>query len=148
LALDQPEGGGLVANQDSVKRSFLGVTTKSTLSPDAAAQMALGACRMFDTEVAVATTGVAGDDLEDGGTGRNSVRGDNRRRVVRVVNVNRNRYEAPFAERLRSRATPGAPRHTRRPHGAVVDPLPISVPAVLVGQTELPDRAKSATSAA
>jgi nicotinamide-nucleotide amidase len=58
--------GGLVAYQDEVKRSFLAVSAGSTLSEDAAAEMARGACRMFESDVAVATTGVAGDEPEDG----------------------------------------------------------------------------------
>jgi nicotinamide-nucleotide amidase len=83
--------GGLVAYQDQVKRSFLGVSAASTLSSDAAAQMALGACRMFETEVAVATTGVAGDQPEDGvppGTVFIATAVDG------VVRVHRYRYEA------------------------------------------------------
>lgn len=58
--------GGLVAYQDAVKRSFLAVSAATTLSEDAASEMALGACRMFESDVAVATTGVAGDEPEDG----------------------------------------------------------------------------------
>jgi len=83
--------GGLVAYQDRVKRSFLGVTAASTLSSEAAAQMALGACRMFESEVAVATTGVAGDEPEDGvppGTVFIATAVDG------VVQVHRYRYEA------------------------------------------------------
>jgi nicotinamide-nucleotide amidase len=84
--------GGLVAYQDSVKRSFLGVTASSTLSPDAAAQMALGACRLFGAEAAVATTGVAGDEPQDGvpaGTVFVATA------VEGAVSVNRYRYDAP-----------------------------------------------------
>ncbi|HWM21850.1 MAG TPA: CinA family protein [Ilumatobacteraceae bacterium] len=83
--------GGLVAYQDQVKRSFLGVTAESTLSADAAAQMALGACRMFESDVAVATTGVAGDEPADGvppGTVFIATAVDG------VVRVQRYRYEA------------------------------------------------------
>jgi nicotinamide-nucleotide amidase len=84
--------GGLVAYQDSVKRTFLGVTASSTVSPDAAAQMALGACQVFGAQVAVATTGVAGDEPEDGvppGTVFVATAVDD------AVSVNQYRYDAP-----------------------------------------------------
>ena len=58
--------GGLVAYQDGVKQSHLGVTAASSLSAEAAAQMASGACHMFRADAAVATTGVAGDEPQDG----------------------------------------------------------------------------------
>lgn len=58
--------GGLVAYQDETKRTLLGVTTDSVLTAEAAEQMARGAARLFGVEVAVSTTGVAGDEPEDG----------------------------------------------------------------------------------
>lgn len=58
--------GGLVAYQDEIKRGLLGVTAKSVIGHAAAAQMARGAARLLDSEVAVSTTGVAGDLPEDG----------------------------------------------------------------------------------
>jgi nicotinamide-nucleotide amidase len=58
--------GGLVSYQVPVKRSLLGVTAASVLTPEAAEQMAAGACTLLDADVAVATTGVAGDTAEDG----------------------------------------------------------------------------------
>ena len=58
--------GGLVAYQDEIKRQLLGVTADSVLSIDAAKEMAVGALRLFGADVAVSTTGVAGDKSEDG----------------------------------------------------------------------------------
>lgn len=58
--------GGLVAYQEGVKRDLLGVTADSVLTPEAAAQMAVGAARLLAADVAVATTGVAGDESEEG----------------------------------------------------------------------------------
>jgi PncC family amidohydrolase len=58
--------GALVAYQDEAKRKLLGVTASSMVTEEAAAQMAAGACALFDAEVAVATTGVAGEDPVDG----------------------------------------------------------------------------------
>jgi nicotinamide-nucleotide amidase len=58
--------GGLVAYQEPVKRELLGVTARSVLSTEAAEQMAAGAAALFGADVTVSTTGVAGDDEEDG----------------------------------------------------------------------------------
>ena len=58
--------GGLVAYQDEIKRQLLGVTADSVLTIDAAKEMAVGALGLFDADVAVSTTGVAGDKSEDG----------------------------------------------------------------------------------
>jgi len=58
--------GGVVAYQAYVKRAVLGVTAPSVFSAEAAAQMAAGVGRLLDAEVAVATTGVLGDEPEDG----------------------------------------------------------------------------------
>lgn len=58
--------GGLVAYQVATKRALLGVETDSVLCPEAAEQMAAGACRLLRCEVAVATTGLAGSDGEEG----------------------------------------------------------------------------------
>jgi nicotinamide-nucleotide amidase len=58
--------GGLVAYQDEVKRDLLGVDAESVLSAEAAAQMALGVARLLGADVTVATTGVAGDETEEG----------------------------------------------------------------------------------
>ena len=57
---------GLVSYQDVVKRDLLGVTAPSVVTPQAAAEMATGAARLFGTEVAAATTGVLGDEPIDG----------------------------------------------------------------------------------
>jgi PncC family amidohydrolase len=58
--------GGLVAYQDEVKRAHLGVRASQTLSLEAAGEMARGVAELLDAEVAVATTGVAGDEPVDG----------------------------------------------------------------------------------
>jgi nicotinamide-nucleotide amidase len=58
--------GGLVSYQVPVKRSLLGVTATSVLTTEAAEQMAEGVCTLLDAQVAVSTTGVAGDSPEDG----------------------------------------------------------------------------------
>lgn len=58
--------GGLVAYQEQVKRELLDVTADSVLSLAAAEQMACGAARLFGSDVAVSTTGVAGDESEEG----------------------------------------------------------------------------------
>ena len=58
--------GGLVAYQDEIKRTLLGVTAASVLSIDAAKEMAVGVTRLLRADVSVATTGVAGDQTEEG----------------------------------------------------------------------------------
>lgn len=58
--------GGLVAYQTEVKRELLGVTSPSVLTLEAAEEMATGACRLLGADVGIATTGVAGDEAEDG----------------------------------------------------------------------------------
>ena len=58
--------GGIIAYQEWVKRDLLGVTARSVLTEDAAAQMAIGAARLLRADVTVATTGVAGGDTEEG----------------------------------------------------------------------------------
>jgi nicotinamide-nucleotide amidase len=58
--------GGVVAYQEAVKRDLLGVTAESVITAEAAEQMAHGVARLLGAEVAVSTTGVAGDKAEDG----------------------------------------------------------------------------------
>lgn len=58
--------GGLVSYQTTVKRSLLGVRSASVLCEDAAVEMAQGVLRLLDADVSVATTGVAGQDPQDG----------------------------------------------------------------------------------
>lgn len=58
--------GGVVAYQEVVKRRVLGVKAKSVLTTECACEMAIGVARLLDTGVAVATTGVAGDEAVDG----------------------------------------------------------------------------------
>jgi nicotinamide-nucleotide amidase len=58
--------GGLAAYQEAVKRDLLHVTADSVLTNEAAEQMALGVARLLDADAAVSTTGVAGDQEQDG----------------------------------------------------------------------------------
>ena len=58
--------GGLVAYQLAIKRRHLGVQAESMYTEQCAAEMALGAAKLFGAEVAVSTTGVVGDEPEDG----------------------------------------------------------------------------------
>ena len=57
--------GGVVAYQDDVKRQLLGVRAESVLSPEAAVEMARGVASLLEADVAVATTGVLGDEPEE-----------------------------------------------------------------------------------
>ena len=57
--------GGLIAYDNAVKRDLLGVApetlqTVGAVSADCAVEMANGARKLFGTEVAIATTGIAG----------------------------------------------------------------------------------------
>ncbi|MFN8040144.1 MAG: CinA family protein [Acidimicrobiales bacterium] len=58
--------GGLVAYAPVVKHEVLGVRPGPVVAAEAAVQMAAGASRLFDADVAVATTGVAGPDELEG----------------------------------------------------------------------------------
>jgi nicotinamide-nucleotide amidase len=58
--------GGVVAYHRSVKHGVLGVTATKVVSADAAAQMATGVHLLLGGDVAVAVTGVAGPDRQDG----------------------------------------------------------------------------------
>jgi nicotinamide-nucleotide amidase len=57
--------GGVVAYQDGVKRSILGVTASSVLSSRAAEEMASGVTRVLGADVGVSTTGVAGGEEQE-----------------------------------------------------------------------------------
>jgi PncC family amidohydrolase len=58
--------GAVVAYQSAVKHCVLGVEARTVVSPDAAEQMATGVRRLLDADIAVAVTGVAGPDPQDG----------------------------------------------------------------------------------
>ena len=58
--------GGVVAYAESVKRDLLGVTADKVVSEECAAQMASGVRDRLGADVAVAVTGVAGPDRQDG----------------------------------------------------------------------------------
>jgi PncC family amidohydrolase len=58
--------GGLVAYQSGVKRALLAVEPGPVVRDTVACQMAIGAVRLFEAEVAVSVTGVAGPDSLDG----------------------------------------------------------------------------------
>jgi nicotinamide-nucleotide amidase len=56
----------VVAYQEAVKRALLDVRSESVLSERAAVEMADSARTLFDADVTVATTGVAGGDEVEG----------------------------------------------------------------------------------
>jgi PncC family amidohydrolase len=58
--------GGLVAYQPAVKRRLLSVSACPVVSEPAAREMAIGAAQLLDADVTIATTGVAGDEPDDG----------------------------------------------------------------------------------
>ncbi|MBG0739305.1 CinA family protein [Paeniglutamicibacter antarcticus] len=63
--------GGVIAYQNSVKSSVLGVSaglleSSGAVDPEVAREMALGACRITGARVGVATTGVAGPEPHGG----------------------------------------------------------------------------------
>ena len=58
--------GGLVAYSPEVKFNLLGVTRGPVITQQAADQMALGAKRLFASDLAVAVTGVGGPDPHEG----------------------------------------------------------------------------------
>ncbi len=55
-----------MAYQEAIKRELLGVTAPSVLTTVAAEQMATGVARLLAADITVSTTGVAGDEEEDG----------------------------------------------------------------------------------
>lgn len=58
--------GGVVAYQTGIKRTLLGVRAASVLTEEAAEEMARGAAALLGADVGIATTGVVGDEAEDG----------------------------------------------------------------------------------
>jgi len=58
--------GGIVAYQSRVKRALLDVSPGPVVTEQAAREMVWGATRMFDADVAVSVTGVAGPEPLDG----------------------------------------------------------------------------------
>jgi nicotinamide-nucleotide amidase len=58
--------GGVISYASEVKFDLLGVNHGPVVSEDAAIQMALGAQRVLGSDVAIALTGVAGPDEQDG----------------------------------------------------------------------------------
>jgi nicotinamide-nucleotide amidase len=58
--------GGVVAYQPGVKHDVLSVASSSVLSEMAAAEMATGVARLLSADVTVATTGLVGDEAQDG----------------------------------------------------------------------------------
>jgi len=65
--------GGLIAYQVPVKRELLAVMSHSVVTPHAACEMARGAADLFHADVALATTGVAGDEPVDGVPGGTAI---------------------------------------------------------------------------
>ena len=58
--------GSIASYATEVKRSVLGVTAEKVVSEEAVKQMAVGAQRVLGADVAIAVTGVAGPDEQDG----------------------------------------------------------------------------------
>ncbi len=58
--------GGVVVYQVAIRRLLLGVESPSVLCERANTEMAVGVARLLDADVTIATTGVAGDEPEDG----------------------------------------------------------------------------------
>ena len=58
--------GGVVCYATRVKRDLLGVTAAQVVSADCAAQLATGVRDLMRSEWALATTGVAGPETQDG----------------------------------------------------------------------------------
>jgi nicotinamide-nucleotide amidase len=58
--------GSIASYATDVKRSVLGVTAEKVVSEEAVKQMAVGAQRVLGADVAIAVTGVAGPDEQDG----------------------------------------------------------------------------------
>jgi nicotinamide-nucleotide amidase len=58
--------GGVVAYMTDAKRSVLGVEAEQVVSAESARQMAAAARRVFDADVGVAVTGVAGPEEQEG----------------------------------------------------------------------------------
>jgi nicotinamide-nucleotide amidase len=58
--------GGVVAYMTDVKRSVLGVTAEKVVSAECAEQLATAARRMFEADVGLGVTGVAGPEEQEG----------------------------------------------------------------------------------
>jgi nicotinamide-nucleotide amidase len=58
--------GSVVSYASEVKYAVLGVPRGPVVSAEAAEAMAIGACRVLDSDVAIAITGVAGPDEQEG----------------------------------------------------------------------------------
>ena len=58
--------GGVVTYTTPLKRRLLGVTAPQVVSGECAVQMATGVRELLDVDWALATTGVAGPDLQEG----------------------------------------------------------------------------------
>jgi nicotinamide-nucleotide amidase len=58
--------GGVVTYATELKRRLLGVTATEIISAECAVQMATGVRELLDVDWALATTGVAGPDLQEG----------------------------------------------------------------------------------
>lgn len=84
--------GGLVTYATSVKQGVLGVSRETVehvgvVSAECAAEMAEGARRLFEADLAVSTTGVAGPDQQEGkpvGLAYVAVAGPEGQRVLEV----------------------------------------------------------------
>ncbi|MET0840349.1 MAG: CinA family protein [Marmoricola sp.] len=80
--------GGVVTYATELKRRLLQVTASEVVSAECAVQMATGARELLDVDWALATTGVAGPDLQEGqpaGTVFVGLAGRDRARFVRLT---------------------------------------------------------------
>jgi nicotinamide-nucleotide amidase len=94
--------GSLVAYSSAVKHGVLGVDRGPVITAHAAVQMARGAARLLDADIAVATTGAGGPDPEEGqpaGTVFIAVCGPNQR-----VQVDRYRFSGGPEEVVKAAA--------------------------------------------
>ena len=80
--------GGVVSYATEVKRNLLGVTASEVVSAECAVQMAVGLRELLAVDWALATTGVAGPDRQEGqpvGTVHLGVAGPSGARSVRLA---------------------------------------------------------------
>ncbi len=79
--------GGVVTYATELKRRLLGVTATEIISAECAVQMATGVRDLLDVDWALATTGVAGPDLQEGAAAGTVFVGLAGRRSVRFVRL-------------------------------------------------------------
>ncbi|MFN8015612.1 MAG: competence/damage-inducible protein A [Acidimicrobiia bacterium] len=58
--------GSMVSYDEKIKHKIVGVSAEDVYSHECAQQMAQGVLKMFDADIAISTTGLAGPDAQDG----------------------------------------------------------------------------------